>query len=165
MAKKKSVFNRIFNTEDNDKPKHEKPKYHCKVGRPRMYETPEEMQIEIDKYFEQVDEANPPTLTGLALFLGYMDRASLYDGELRSEFSNTIKKARARLHAFAEQQLITRDKPTGAIFWLKNAGWSDHKKIEIEGSLNIVQQTPEERKNEIDRLEKERHAFDSKPGN
>jgi hypothetical protein len=152
MAKKKSVFDIIFNAASEDKPKREKPKYHCKVGRPRMYETPEEMQIEIDKYFEQIDEANPPTLTGLALFLGYMDRHSLYEGEKRPEFSNTIKRARARLNAFAEQQLMARDKPTGAIFWLKNSGWSDKREVEHSGSIDIKNLSPEEEEKRIDEL-------------
>jgi len=152
MAKKKSFFNRILNSQESDKPKHEKPKYHCKVGRPRMYETPEEMQIEIDAYFNQIDESNPPTLTGLALFLGYMDRHSLYEGEKRPEFSNTIKRARARLNAFAEQQLMARDKPTGAIFWLKNSGWSDKREVEHSGSIDIKNLSPEDEEKRIDEL-------------
>ena len=132
--------------------------YKPKIGRPRKYETPEEMQGEIEAYFASRTPMNPPTLSSLALYLGYMDRQSLYDAEVRPEFACTIKRARARIIAFGEQQLFTNPKPTGAIFFLKNCGYSDRKEIEISGSLEINSLTPEERKARIDELEKKRHA-------
>ena len=47
-------------------------------GRPRKFGTPEEMQIVIDKYFED----NPkPTICGLALALGFAQRKSLLNYE------------------------------------------------------------------------------------
>lgn len=126
-------------TKRSAKPENTMPK--LKIGRPRMYETPEEIQVEIEKYFAQVSSQNPPTLTGLALFLGYMDRCSFYDNEQRPEFSYTIKRARAIIAQFAESQLMTRDKPTGAIFWLKNSGWSDKREIEHSGNIGIDHMT------------------------
>ena len=51
-------------------------------GRPRKYSTPEEMQIVIDKYFED----NPkPTICGLALALGFAQRKSLLNPVYRCD--------------------------------------------------------------------------------
>lgn len=138
MAKRKGFISSIFGAANEDQPHEKKDHYRQpKIGRPRMYETPEEMQVVIDEYFETCDKDNPPTLTALALYLGYVDRQSLYDNENREGFTCTIKKAKSKIAAFAENQLMTRDKPTGAIFWLKNAGWSDNKKIEHSGNIGI----------------------------
>lgn len=124
-------------------------------GRPAFYKTPEEMQAKIDEYFETkcktilirdeygkplvtskgipVVELNPPTVAGLALFLGFDDRRSLYDYKDKPEFTHTIKKAISRVEEYAEKQLTTGG-ATGAIFWLKNHGWADTTKQEITGA-------------------------------
>lgn len=117
-------------------------------GRPALYDTPEQMQVKIDEYFDTcrptpliddkgkpiydlagnpILEQNPPTLSGLALFLGFCDRVSMYDYERKNEgFSYTIKKARSRIENGAEKDLFRKAKPTGAIFWLKCMGkWKD----------------------------------------
>ena len=42
------------------------------AGRPRKYKTPEEMQVVIDQYFKECEiNKKPPTITGLALALGF----------------------------------------------------------------------------------------------
>jgi len=65
-----------------------------------------------------------PTITGLALYLGFCDRHSFYDYEKRPEFSYTIKRARAAIEQHYEELLQTGT-PTGSIFALKNFGWKD----------------------------------------
>ena len=124
-------------------------------GRPPMFSTPEQMQAKIDEYFETkcksvvmrdedgkplvstkgipVVELNPPTVAGLALYLGFDDRRSLYDYKDKPDFTHTVKKAISRVEEYAEKQLTT-GAATGAIFWLKNHGWADTTKQELTGA-------------------------------
>lgn len=119
------------------------------MGMTPKYETPEKMEKRIDEYFkdcpdikrvatkEGIRQIPCPTLTGLALHLGFCNRASMYDYEKKSpEFSHTIKKARARMEIIYEQLL--QDGNTGAIFALKNLGWSDKKEISVPDGIQIV---------------------------
>lgn len=102
-----------------------------KRGAPAFYKTAEEMQKRIDVYFAGCNEDNPPTVSGLALFLGFCDRQSVYDYKSRnSEFSYTIKKAISTISDFAEKCLFNGKTATGAIFWLKNHHWSDELKTD-----------------------------------
>ena len=93
-------------------------------GRPPKYNTPEEMQAAIDAYF---DEEEIPTVTGLALALGFDSRnALLYYESDKPEFLGTIKKAKLRIEAHLERQLYRGSSVTGLIFNLKNNfGWKD----------------------------------------
>lgn len=116
-----------------------------KVGRPPIFKTPEELQIKILKYFKKgvalrkVIIGSPnnrtttlipvPTITGLALYCGFADRYSFYEYEKKPEFTYTIKRARAFIEREYEEQLQTGT-PTGAIFALKNFGWSDRQELE-----------------------------------
>lgn len=116
------------------------------TGRPLKYKTVAELEKKIKEYFDKCvdvilkDEEgrplvnksgivamipHPPTVAGLALYLGFEDRRSLYDYKERPEFSHTIKKAILKIEENAENALITGKASTGAIFWLKNHGWTD----------------------------------------
>lgn len=89
-----------------------------KGGRPPIYNSPEELAIEIHNYFEQDSKA---TITGLALFLGFESRSSLDDYSKRSdEFSFIIKRAKLAVENSYEQSGQAFD-----IFALKNMGWRD----------------------------------------
>jgi hypothetical protein len=93
-------------------------------GRPLKYQTPEEMQEAIDIYFESVDV---PTITGLALALGFDSRQTLLNYKERDGFLDTIKAARLKIEAGYERELVTRNgSVTGLIFNLKNNfAWKD----------------------------------------
>jgi hypothetical protein len=106
-------------------------------GRPPIFSSVEELQAKIDEYFEtgmrkktmytkdgMPYEVPVPTITGLALFLGFASRQSLYDLETRQDFSYTIKKARTFIEREYEE-LLQSGNVTGAIFALKNMGWQD----------------------------------------
>lgn len=130
------------------------------IGRPAMFRTPEEMQAKIDKYFatckpsflmidgqkvldgngNPVVEENPPTVVGLALFLGFESRQSLYAYAKKPDFSYTIKTAVSRMEEYAERNLFEKAKPTGSIFWLKNHGWTaeEKKDVNLGGSLTAL---------------------------
>jgi len=103
-----------------------------KVGRPLKYKTVEELQEAIDAYFALNPER--PTVTGLALELGFTDRRSFYDYKDREEFSHTIKKAVLRIESMHEANLYN-GASTGSIFWLKNREWSDKQEQVHSGSL------------------------------
>lgn len=86
-------------------------------------------------------QSKPYTLTGLAVYLD-CSRDTLYnyeqekhediDDELSKKFSDTIKKAKEIIYAFAEEFLYSGKNPTGAIFNLKNNwGWKDKTETDL----------------------------------
>lgn len=125
------------------------------AGRPAYYESPESLQEGIDAYFDyikgefienkQVEEdgsittqrivvryPEPATITGLALYLGFNDRQSLYDYQEKGEFTCIVKKARTLIECEYEKRLAGQS-PTGAIFALKNMGWKDKTELQHSG--------------------------------
>ena len=119
------------------------------VGHPPIYKTPEELQKKIEEYFDggyrtrqirvgnakkgyEMIEVPVITISDLVIFLGFADRRSFYDYEERKEFSYTIKRARAFIEREYEEQLSLGN-PTGAIFALKNFGWTDKQELEHSG--------------------------------
>lgn len=105
------------------------------MGRPRIYQSPEELEKVCDDYFDSLN-GSKPTTTGLALALGFCERKSLYDYADRPEFLHTIKKALLRVESGYEQALFGNS-VAGSIFALKNMGWKDKTEVESNGTLNI----------------------------
>ncbi len=113
----------------------------------KMYKTDKELQEKIEEYFTdhcgiEMDEdgvlhGKPPTVSGLALYLGFADRQSLYDYKNKPMHACTIKRAVCRIEEYAEQSLFSSKSPTGAIFWLKNHRWSDKQEVEHTGAVDI----------------------------
>ena len=103
------------------------------AGRPPIFETPEQLETAIDAYI--ADESTDRTVTGLAIYLGFESRQSMYDYEKKPEFSYLIKKALLIVENGYEKK-VGGTTPTGAIFVLKNMGWKDKTEQEISGSLN-----------------------------
>jgi len=95
-------------------------------GRPRRYETPEQMQEVIDAYFASVAR---PTITGLALALGFTSRQALVNYQGYSpEFRDTVKRAKLRVeHEYEKLLLDPTAKPAAVIFALKNLGWRERQ--------------------------------------
>ena len=97
-----------------------------KGGRPPMYKTVDEMQKKIDQYFIDCEEKELPlTVTGLAIALGFTTRQALINYEAKPEFVDAVKRAKLIVESFAEKMLYLGKTPTGAIFALKNFGWTD----------------------------------------
>ncbi len=115
-------------------------------GRPPVFRSVGEIQEKIDAYFAQcegkplTDEdgnplldkrgnvilvgIHPPTITGLALALGFKSRQSLLDYQAKKEFSDTVTRAKMQVEAYAEERLFDRDGQRGAEFTLKyNFRW------------------------------------------
>jgi len=100
-------------------------------GRPPLFSTVEEIQCVIDAYFESckpeyvkdaddkimqnskgqpVMKLNPPTITGLAIALGFNSRATIYEYEKKNDqFSDTIKKARLLCENYVEKGLLANE--------------------------------------------------------
>jgi len=128
------------------------------VGRPPAYKTAEELTEKIDEYFNEgvktrsfllghgatirIETIPVPTISGLALFLGFSSRQSFYDYEKNTEFSYTIRKARLFIETEYEEQLQVGN-TTGAIFALKNLGWHDKSEV-VNKNLNSKELTDEE---------------------
>lgn len=113
--------------------------YTKKTGRPMKYSSPEELEKVVDLYFDECDEQDRPyTVTGLALSLG-MTREQLLHYQERLEFQDTIKRAKQKVAAFAEEQLYRKSgQVAGIIFSLKNNfGWKDsfeNTNVNIDGN-------------------------------
>ena len=119
----------------------------------KKFESPEEMKSAIDEYFKNLPKKTIITkegaeiefpfvsITGLALGLGFASRQSLYDYEGYDGFAEIIKAARLMVENNYEFQLIYGN-TTGAIFALKQFGWTD--KVEQTTTLehNVISATP-----------------------
>lgn len=104
------------------------------------------------KYCEKNDK--PPTITGLAFFLGFESRQSFYDYEKREIYSYTVKRNRLRIESEYESRLSMHN-PTGAIFALKNLGWSDRQETHLVVSNELTEEQLQQRLIELDETMKE----------
>lgn len=122
------------------------------AGRPPKYKDKEELQSKVDEYFDQEDVKI--TISGLCHYLGFESRQSFYDLQKNETFSYTIKRARNRIEQYYEEHLLERN-ATGAIFALKNFGWSDKQEIESTNFTYTASVTKEEVKDISEELENE----------
>lgn len=127
-----------------------------KGGRPPKYSSKEELEDKINQYFEEckgevlkdnegnpvmdkwgrpvIVGAKPLTVTGLALALGFNSRTSLLNYQEKSEFVNTITRAKSRVEQYAEERLFDKDGTSGAQFSLRNnfKGWNSDQESNTE---------------------------------
>lgn len=135
-------------------------------GRPPKFKSTEELQEKIEQYFRDCDGTpyimpdgsplkdktgevilvgrHPPTVTGLALALGFKSRQSLLDYGGRDRFSDTVTCAKLRIEAYAEERLYDKDGQRGAEFNLKyNFRWAQEEKRDDAGKEQGVVLLPE----------------------
>ena len=127
-----------------------------KVGRPPKYKDKKEIEGLIEQYFKDCegtllkdDEGNiifdkysnpvivgakPPTITGLALALGFNSRQSLLNYQGKKEFMDTITRAKSQVEKYVEERLFDKDGSNGAKFSLTNnfKGWAEKQQIEAD---------------------------------
>lgn len=120
-------------------------------GKPPKYKSKEEIEEKIEQYFESckgeplcdadgnpmLDKwqnpimigQKPPTITGLALALGFASRQALLNYQGKKEFNDTITRAKSRVEEYAESRLFDRDGSNGAQFSLRNnfKGWDGNQ--------------------------------------
>lgn len=127
-----------------------------KAGRPPKYKSKEEIEEKIENYFKEcageilknsagepiIDKKGkpilinekPPTITGLALALGFASRQALLNYQEKKEFNDTITRAKSRVEEYAETRLFDKEGSAGAQFSLRNNfdGWYDKPPSELD---------------------------------
>ncbi len=105
-------------------------------GRPRIYDNYDELDEQVANYF--LDPlTTKPTVTGLALYLGFADKTTLYEYRDRPEFSYSIKKSLTMIERYHEEALDSNS-VAGRIFALKNMGWKDKTETELSGEMKVT---------------------------
>lgn len=129
------------------------------AGRPKKY-TKKSLREAVDRYFRSISRTIPardltgavvknddgedimvvqfvvpPSISSMCLYLG-IDRSTWQnyaDPELHPEFRSVTADARARIEAYLEEQLLTREKGLqGIIFNLQNNyGWKQKQEVEL----------------------------------
>lgn len=101
---------------------------------------PETGQLIMDKFGRPIIvDAEPPTVTGLALALGFSCRGDLLMYQGKKEFNEIITRAKSRVEAYTESRLFDRDGANGARFSLScNFKWGEEKKPDSEGGGPVV---------------------------
>lgn len=107
-------------------------------GAPPIYNNAEELKDKCIDYFQYcIKEKKKINITGLALFLGFQSRQSIYDYEKKEEFSYIIKRAKLTVENAYENSGTTFD-----MFALKNMGWTDKSEMDLNnkhsGSVTIT---------------------------
>jgi hypothetical protein len=111
--------------------------------------TPELLEQKVNEYFESgantktyyvkkgsdyvKESAMLYTFTGLILYLGFISRACFFKWEDRTDrasqpYVEILKRARARIEQYYEE-LCQTSNPVGAIFIMKNLGYTDQQTI------------------------------------
>lgn len=126
-------------------------------GAPPRYKNVSEIEGLIDNYFKECEgepflnedgqplttekgaviykkSPKPPTVTGLALALGFNSRQSLLNYQDKPDFMDTITRAKSRVEEYAEERLFDKDGANGAKFSLANnfRGWSEKQEIKAQ---------------------------------
>lgn len=97
-------------------------------GRPKIFKSPDEIEKKVEEYKKYLrEEDKPPTMAGLAYFLG-VDRKTLYNYSNEDEFFHTIKKYRDWILLNIEENCAIKGHG-GAIFLAKNYGYTDKQEI------------------------------------
>ncbi len=110
-----------------------------KLRRLRKYTASQAQKI-VDRYFSEIEKSSrPPTITGLALALDTSRKVLCQWAERDDELAAVITRAKSRVELYLEELLTTTRTPAGAIFALKNFGWSDRQVLEVSGNLNIME--------------------------
>jgi len=113
-----------------------------RVGRPAKYTNAEDLEDAILDYFDACDENEPPepyTVPGLAYFLGFESRQSIFDLKQKKEFSYTIKRALMRIEQQRNVQLLKDGNAAGKIFDLtNNFGWKNEQRHQVDGQMVVI---------------------------
>jgi len=108
-----------------------------RMGRPLLVPTPEEFERRVSVYFDECrQEQRPVTMAGMALALGLKKRQTIHEYGKRKGYEDIVAWAMLHIEDRYEQRLHT-NAPTGAIFALKNLGWTDKTEVEHSGNVQL----------------------------
>lgn len=117
-----------------------------------MYPTPDSLHAKVEEYFDWCYEKkydaksgrqvvkviNPPTMAGLARYLGFANRSQLvnYKNNSNQLYEDIINEAKLRIEEYLETKLVNgRGNPAGVIFALKNnARWEEKNTTQLTGT-------------------------------
>lgn len=105
----------------------------CKYP-PLKVETPAKFDKAVEEYVaheEKEGRGDKLTISGALLWMGIYDQGTLAAYAKRAGFAPSVKKLRAIIRACYEARMHSTQ-PTGAIFALKNMGWSDRISASLE---------------------------------
>jgi len=110
-------------------------------GRPRLYNTPEELLEEAYNYFDasEKNDGGKVTMSGLRLWLG-MTPSNWRDYKQNQDFSHAVLYLTEILKDFYEKKLAWAGSFAGGQYWLKCQGgdeWQDVDKKQIDFSGKI----------------------------
>ena len=132
-----------------------------KSGRTPKSRDEEELRGKIDGYFKKCEgepltdgdgypilgkdgypimkKAKPPTVTGLALALGFKSRQSLLNYQAKPKFRDIITEAKSRVEEYTEGRLFDSSGANGAKFSLANnfEGWKEKTESAIVNDVSI----------------------------
>ena len=98
-------------------------------GRPKKWDTPEQLQKDVDRYFDYCkEESKPETIAGLAYYTN-VDRHTIYNYDKKDEYFHIIKRARERILMGLEETSISKGN-AGTIFVMKQYGYKDRHEVE-----------------------------------
>lgn len=111
-------------------------------GRPLKFSSPQEITDAAEKFFAECKANREPiTVTGLCIALGTFRNVLMdYEDERGPEFSNAVKSAKIKCEQYAEKVALNKGH-AGAIFCLKNYGWTDKQDINLGGQKDNPVQT------------------------
>lgn len=146
------------------------------------FEDPDELERKITEYFTDTESrGRPPTMSGLALFLGtarrtllnYIDSANTEGSSKKARCGELLVMAKAQIECYLEERLIT-DYSRGLEFVLKNGyqGWGEkvtvagevEVKHEGEVEIGVVKMTDEELMNRLNVLKAKAEEIMKKEG-
>lgn len=106
-------------------------------GRPRLYDDPETFADKVDAYFAEVEtKGKKPTLAGLCLSMGFIDKESFSNyANYGEEFSRTVKRAKLMMEDDRQQLLLSKERftPGVALDLQNNHGWKNKSETELSG--------------------------------
>lgn len=107
------------------------------VGHPPNWNTPEELQAEIENYLNSTD-IDKYTLTGLCIFLN-SNKVTLGDYQKKPEFNEIVSQAKQYIEHSYELDCKANGR-AGSIFALKNFGWTDKQEIDFSDKTDYKTQ-------------------------
>ena len=109
------------------------------TGRPRRWDTPEDLQKQVDPYFQDCeDRGRYPPIAGLAYYCK-VDRHTIYNYKNKDEYFHIVKRAREYIEMELEQFIMQKGN-VGSIFIAKQYGYKDRQEID-HSSNDIIDAT------------------------